>query len=85
LDRIDHFLVMVGQLSDNAMIGHVVVGLTLSDGGVIEGIPHRPASGGRLGDELDDSGYVRWIDLEGSGVDLADVREATIVRPRPAG
>lgn len=85
MDTIDHFFVMVGQLLDNAMIGGVLVRLTLIDGGVVEGIPAGPASDSRRRDELDDSGYVRWIDIEGRRVDLADVREATIVRPLPAG
>jgi hypothetical protein len=80
LDRIDHYFVMVGQVLDSALIGGVLVRLTLSDGGVVEGVPAGPASDVR-GEELDDSGYVRWIDLAGTRVDLADVRQATIVHP----
>jgi hypothetical protein len=82
LDRIDHFFVMVGQVLDSALLGGVLVRLTLSDGGVVEGIPVAPASD-MPGEELDDSGYVRWIHLAGTRVDLADVRQATIVHPAP--
>jgi hypothetical protein len=81
LDTIDHFFVMVGQLLDNAMIGGVVVRLRLSDGGLVEGVPRSPTSDASLGEELDDSGYARWIGLDGRTVDLTEVREATIVRP----
>jgi hypothetical protein len=81
LDTIDHFFVMVGQVLDSALIGGVVVRLTLSDGGVVEGVPGAPASDVPAGEELDDSGYMRWISLSGTSVDLADVRQATIVHP----
>jgi hypothetical protein len=81
LDTTDHFFVMVGQVLDSALIGGVLVRLTLSDGGVVEGVPGAPASEGPPGEELDDSGYARWIRLAGTSVDLADVRQATIVRP----
>jgi len=76
---------MVGQLLDNALIGGVLVRLTLSDGGVVEGIPLQPASDVQRGDELDDSGYVRCIDLDGRTVDLAEVHEAAILRPLALG
>jgi hypothetical protein len=81
LDTVDHFYVMMGQAMDNAMIGGVLVRLTLSDGGVVEGVPGAPVSNGSPDDQLDDSGYARWIRLGGTTVDLADVRQATIVRP----
>jgi hypothetical protein len=85
LDTVDHYFVMVGQLLDNAMIGGVRVRLTLSDGVVVEGVPGAPASDPSAADELDDSGYTRWIGLDGTRIDLTDVREAAIVRPPPAG
>ena len=81
MDRIDHFVVMVGQILDNALIGGVRVRLTLSDGGVVEGVPILPASVVSAADEVDDTGYGRWISLAGTTVDLADVRQATIVYP----
>jgi hypothetical protein len=81
VDTIDHFHVMVGQVLDNALIGGVLVRLTLSDGGVVEGVPGQPASDIAGRDELDDSGYARRLSLAGTNVDLADVRQATIVYP----
>ena len=81
LDTTEHFFVMVGQILDSALIGGVLVRLTLSDGGVVEGVPRAPASDVSVGDELDDSVYRRWIMLEATTVDLADVRAAAIVRP----
>ena len=83
LDTTDHFFVMLGQVLDSALIGGVLVRLTLSDGGVVEGVPGAPTSDTSLGEELDDSGYARWIRLAGTRVDLADVRKATIVHPAP--
>ena len=80
LDTTDHFFVMVGQALDSALIGGVLVRLTLSDGGEVEGVPVAPVSHAP-GEELDDSGYARWIRLAGVRVDLTDVRQATIVRP----
>jgi hypothetical protein len=85
LDTVDHFFVMVGQILDNALIGGVVVRLTLSDGGVVEGVPGAPASDLWAVDEIDDTGYRRWIRLEGRTVDLSDVRQATIVYPATTG
>jgi hypothetical protein len=48
---------------------------------VVEGVPLSPASGRARDDELDDSGVVRRPELTSGPVDLADVREAAIVRP----
>jgi len=75
----EHFFVMVGQLLDSAMIGGLVVRLTLTDGRVVEGVPVSPASDGPQLDELNGTGYARSIDLAGTDVDLAAVRQATIV------
>ena len=80
-ERVEHFFVMLGQLLDGALIGGVVVRLTLSDGSVVEGIPLAPASDLTRDDELDDSGVVRCIELSSASVDLADVRQAAIVHP----
>jgi hypothetical protein len=85
LDTIDHYFVMVGQTLDNARIGGVLVRLTLSEGGVVEGVPVAPLSGVWPAEEVDDTGYGRWISLGGTTVDLADVRQATIVHPGTAG
>ena len=85
LDTIDHFVVMVGQILDGALIGRVLVRLTLRDGGVVEGVPVAPASTVSPDDELGDSGYRRWITIAGTSVDLSDVREAAIVYPAPMG
>jgi hypothetical protein len=76
---------MLGQTLDSALIGGVLVRLTLSDGAFVEGVPRAPASDPSPHDELDDSGYVRWINLAGTTVDLADVRQATIVHPLDGG
>lgn len=84
LDTTDHFFVMVGQVLDSALIGGVLVRLTLSDGSVVEGVPGAPSDAPQ-GEELDDSGYARWIRLAGTSVDLADVRQATFVHPDCAG
>jgi hypothetical protein len=80
-ERIEHFVVMLGQLLDGALIGGVHVRLTLSDGRVIDGVPLEPASDPAADDELDDTGVRRWVELSGVKVDLADVRQAVIVHP----
>ena len=82
MERVEHFLVMLGQLLDGALIGRVFVRLTLSDGSVVEGIPLEPAAdAAREDDQLDDTGVVRLIELSSAPVNLADVREAAIVHP----
>jgi hypothetical protein len=72
---------MRGQLLDGARIGGVFVRLTLRDGSVVEGIPLAPASDPARDDQLDDNGVVRRIECTRARVDLAGVREATIVHP----
>jgi hypothetical protein len=79
--RSEHFFVMVGQLLDNAMIGGLEVRLTLTDGSVVEGVPVTPASDPANADELDHTGYPHSIDLAGTRVELATVRQATISYP----
>jgi len=80
----EHFFVMVGQLLDSAMTGGLVVRLTLTNGCVVEGVPVTPASDGARVDELNGTGYQRSIDLAGNDVDLAAVRQATVVYPNSA-
>jgi hypothetical protein len=80
-ERVGHFFVMLGELIDGARIGGVLVRLTLRDGSVVEGIPLAPASDPARDDQIDDSGVVRRIEFTSARVDLADVREATIVHP----
>ena len=80
-DTIDHFFVMVGQVLDDARIGRVLVRLTLTGGAVVEGVPSEPVAGASDGDEIDDSGYGRWVTLAGTEVDLTAVRQATILHP----
>jgi hypothetical protein len=77
----EHFFVMVGQLLDSAMIGGLVVRLTLTNGRVVEGVPVTPAADRARVDELDGTGYPRFIDLAGTDVDLAAVRQATVLSP----
>jgi hypothetical protein len=74
---------MVGQILDSAMIGSVLVRLTLGDGVVVEGIPSAPASDISGAEELDDSGYARCVSIAGIVIDLTDVRQVTIVHPAP--
>jgi hypothetical protein len=83
VDTVDHFFVMVGQVLDDARIGGVVVRLTLTDGTVIEGVPSEPVADASQGDEIDDTGYGRWIEVAGARIDLVTVRQATIVHPQP--
>ncbi len=80
-ERLEHFYVMVEQLLDGARIGGVLVRLTLRDGSVVDGIPLAPTSASARDDQVDDS-VVRQIALTSATVDMADVREATILRPR---
>jgi hypothetical protein len=77
----DHFFVMVGQILDEARIGGLIVRLTFGDGGVVEGVPAAPASSDGAGEEIDDTGYRRWISVDGRTLDMTDVCEAAIVRP----
>ena len=81
MDTTDHFFVMVGQVLDNALTGGVRVRLTLRGGDVVEGVPAESASDVPPGEELDDSGYVRWLHLGETRVDLAEVRQATFFHP----
>src|SRR4051812_27553985 len=83
VDSVDHFFVMVGQVLDDARIGGVVVRLTLHDGAVVEGVPSEPVADASRGDEIDDTGYGHRIEVAGASVDLATVRQATIVHPQP--
>jgi hypothetical protein len=84
VDTVDHYYVMVGQLIDNALIGGVVIRLTMSDGTVVEGVPAEPgANPTDVAEELDDTGYARRFSIAGADVDLAEVRQAAIVRPSP--
>ena len=81
LDATDHFFVMVGQVLDSALTGGVRVQLTLRGGDVVDGVPIQPASDVPPGEELDDSGYVRWLRLGETRVDLAEVRQASFFHP----
>jgi hypothetical protein len=54
---------------------------TLGDGGTVEGVPAVPPSDDGAGEEIDDTGYRRWISVDGRTLDMTDVREAAIVRP----
>jgi hypothetical protein len=82
VDNEDHFFVMVGQLIDNARIGGIALIFDLSGGEVVKGVPSQGASTQSPDDnELDHTGYARRVELDGIGVDLADVRRATVVYP----
>jgi hypothetical protein len=81
VERIEHFFVMVEQLLDSALIGGVRVRLKLSDGRVVEGVPVTPASDASQDGELGATRSPRRVDLAGTTVELAAVREASIVYP----
>jgi hypothetical protein len=81
VDTVEHFFVMVGQLWDSAYIGRLLVRLTLNDGRVVECVPMGPASDLARSEELDDTGYVRWLDVGETRIDLADVRLVSVERP----
>jgi hypothetical protein len=81
VERIEHFFVMVEQLLDSALIGGVRVRLTLSDGRVVEGVPVTPASDASQDGELGATRSPRRVDLAGTTVELAALREASIVYP----
>jgi|tagenome__1003787_1003787.scaffolds.fasta_scaffold19756371_2 hypothetical protein len=78
-DLVEHYLVTVGQLLDQAAIGGLRVRLELADGQTAEGAP--PLSQGAGDDQLSDTGYPPSIELDGSLVPLAQVRRATIRHP----
>ena len=81
MDTVEHFFVMVGQLWDSAYVGRLRVRLALSDGRVVECVPTMPASDLTVSEELDDTGYVRWLDVDGTRIDLTEVQLVSVVRP----
>ena len=81
VDVDNHFFAVVGHLVDEAHLGSLSWVLGLSGGDVVEGVPSEPASHPANGDELDDTGCARYIEVAGISVSLADVRRAMIVHP----
>ncbi len=76
------FFVMLGDICDDARLGHLPVRLTLADGTVIEGIPDsaRQPSPGDAG-PLDDTGVRTMVVIDGVRVALPEVSEVSVVRP----
>jgi hypothetical protein len=79
----EHFFIMVGRLLDDARLGRLEVRLVMRDGTALDGVPDEWASRAD-GEELDDTGYVREVAIGGVRVDLAEVRQATVVHPESA-
>jgi hypothetical protein len=81
-DVVDHFYVMAGKVWDDARVGEIRLRLLFTDGRTLEGVPSSVAAAiGVPSDALDESGYMRHVQLEDQLVDLVDVQEMTIVRP----
>jgi hypothetical protein len=76
-DLAEHYLVIVGQLVDQAAVGRLRVRLELADGSVAEGSP-QPVEGAAT---LDETGYPALIELGDEVVPLEQVRRATIRHP----
>jgi hypothetical protein len=82
-DRVAQFVVGVGRLCADAHLGGLTVRLTLVSGDQVVGVPEPPPESQGAG-ELDDTGYVDAVTIDGAAVALSDVTEASIQRPPPA-
>ena len=74
-----HFLATVGELLDAARIGRLQIRIELADGRFVEGTPGPGTRDGR--EQLDDTGQPRVVDVGGTPVPLAAVRQATLIAP----
>lgn len=82
-DRTAQFVVGVGRLCADAHLGRLTVRLTLVSGEQLVGVPQAPSETEGAG-ELDDTGYLDAVTVDGAAVALSDVTEASIQRPTPA-
>lgn len=81
-DREAHFFVTVGRLCADARIGGLSVRLTLGDGRQVVGVPEPPRET-EMGDELDTTGYVDELTVDGTTVRLSDIVDASLRHPGP--
>jgi hypothetical protein len=79
-DRHAHFLVLVGNLCNDARTGAFAVEVRTEDGRLHEGVPD-PTPAYRGATEIDDSGWAEDLRINGGQVRLQDVREIRVVRP----
>ena len=76
---------MTGKVWDDARVGSIELRVTFLDGQMLGGVPASPAADPDSAAEIDDTGYARYVWFEDRRVDLAEVREVTIVRPDAPG
>jgi hypothetical protein len=79
-DRVAQFLVSVGNLCADAHVGGLTVQLVLDNGAEIVGVATPPPES-EGSDQLDGTGYVDCVRVDGVDVPLSEVAEATIYRP----
>jgi hypothetical protein len=75
-----HYLVIVGQLLDQAATGGLRIRLELADGRVVEGVP--PFSGEFDEPLSEETGAPVAVNVEGVRIELGLVRRATILYPK---
>jgi hypothetical protein len=78
-DRVAQFVISVAKLCADAHVGGLTVRLRLVTGGQVVGVPEPPPET-QGASELDDTGYVDTVKVDGVAVALSDVIEACIQR-----
>jgi hypothetical protein len=79
-DRVAQFLVSVAKLCGDAHLGGFAVRLTLVDGRELQGVPEPPAETEGQG-QVDDTGFVDQLSMDGVVVALSEVVQASVRRP----
>jgi hypothetical protein len=79
-DRNAQFFISVGRLCADARVARLIVCLSLANGEEFVGVPAPPPET-EGGDELDSTGYVDMVSVDGVAVALSDVVEASVYGP----
>jgi hypothetical protein len=80
-DEEAQFFVAVADLCTAASVAAMTVEILLESGRHVAGVPAPVPAAGRAGEELDDSGYTRTLFIDGTAVDLGDVRRCCLIAP----
>ena len=80
-DRRAHFLVLVGNVCNDARTGAFAVELVMGDGDTHSGVPDPKPATDDSRDEVDSSGWSEDLRIGGTSVHLQDVSEIHIYGP----
>lgn len=81
MDEVRQFWIGVGGVLESAFLAHSTVRVLLSDGRTVEGVPDQPRADVAPGDQLDETGMARTVDVAGTTLALQDVSEIVFIRP----